>query len=152
MAGGFYVGQSAEHAIDSQEKRYFYAIRRDEEGNLYFTKVDQLLDQDTVVINNGGTADGDFLDFEPFVDFFGGRDPETHIRNYPNIHYDQYRWDTRNLWYYIDDDGNLVVSVNQEVTFDTNDEFKDPIIKFDLSNNRTTIDSIRVTIDQEGQL
>ena len=75
MASTHYVGQtpSITELLGEGQPRYFYALRRTEDGTLFFAKIDQLKDVDTITINNPGAATGDFTEFEYGVDFFDGR-------------------------------------------------------------------------------
>jgi hypothetical protein len=110
----YYAGQTnIADILGSDNPRYFYALRRDEQGLLYFAKIDQLKDTGTIVINNPGLNQNDFSDFEYGVDFFDGRLDEDHSRPYQNLYFDQYRWDNKNIFYYINDNGEFVVRVNE---------------------------------------
>ena len=96
---------------------FFYGLRRTEDGTLYFAKVDQLTSTDTVTVNVAGSNANNFEDFEYGVDYFDGRSASDHSRPYPNLYYDQYRWDNKNVYYYINTNGELVVRVNQAYTY-----------------------------------
>jgi hypothetical protein len=110
----YYAGQTnIADILGSDNPRYFYALRRDEQGLLYFAKIDQLKDTGTIIINNPGLNENDFSDFEYGVDFFDGRLDEDHSRPYDNLYFDQYRWDNKNIFYYINDNGEFVVRVNE---------------------------------------
>ena len=110
----YYAGQTnIADILGSDNPRYFYALRRDEQGLLYFAKIDQLKDTGTIIINNPGLNQNDFSDFEYGVDFFDGRLDEDHSRPYDNLYFDQYRWDNKNIFYYINDNGEFVVRVNE---------------------------------------
>lgn len=114
----FYVGTTPQDILTQLgNSRYFYALRRTEAGDLYFAKVDQLTDLDSITINDPGLAEDNFQEFEYGVDFFDGRAEVDHSRPYPNLHWDQYKWDTRNMYYYINDMGELVVRINQQYTY-----------------------------------
>jgi hypothetical protein len=97
--------------------RFFYALRRQDTGtaggNLYFTKIDQLSSTDTITLNAPGTSDNNFESFEYGIDFFDGRLASDHSRPYPNLAFDQYRWDGKNCYYYINANGELIVRINQ---------------------------------------
>jgi hypothetical protein len=97
--------------------RFFYALRRQDDGtntgNLYFTKIDQLSSTDTITLNAPGTSDNNFESFEYGIDFFDGRLASDHSRPYPNLSFDQYRWDGKNCYYYINANGELIVRINQ---------------------------------------
>lgn len=114
----YYAGQTnIADILGADNPRYFYALRRDEQGLLYFAKIDQLKDAGTITINNPGLNENDFNDFEYGVDFFDGRLDEDHSRPYQNLYFDQYRWDNKNISYYINDNGEFVVRVNQEYPY-----------------------------------
>jgi hypothetical protein len=114
----YYAGQTnIADILGADNPRYFYALRRDEQGLLYFAKIDQLKDTGTITINNPGLNENDFNDFEYGVDFFDGRLDEDHSRPYQNLYFDQYRWDNKNISYYINDNGEFVVRVNQEFPY-----------------------------------
>lgn len=111
----YYVGNenSLSDLLGAENPRFFYALRRDDEGLLFFAKVDQIKDDDVIVINSPGLSQNDFSSFEYGVDFFDGRLEEDHSRPFLNLYWDQYRWDNRNLFYYINSEGEFVVRINQ---------------------------------------
>lgn len=119
MASTHYVGQtpSITELLGTGQPRYFYALRRTEAGTLFFAKIDQLKDTDTITVNNPGPSRDDFTEFEYGVDFFDGRLEEDHSRPYTNLQWDQYRWDNKNMYYYVNDEGELVVRINQSYTY-----------------------------------
>lgn len=105
----YYVGDINEKNILGEgNPRYFYALRRDEQGLLKFTKVDQLLGADDIEVNVPGPLTENYEEFEYGVDFFGGRDPDTHERPLENLNFDQYRFDQKNIYYYVNAQGQLV--------------------------------------------
>ncbi len=115
----YYVGAvSTVDLLGNDNPRFFYGLRRSDRGTLYFTKVGQLIGSDSVRINIPGPAADDFEDFEYGVDFFDGRLAEDHSRPYANLNFDQYRWDQRNCYYYINESGELVIRVNQAYEYD----------------------------------
>jgi len=112
MAGPFNLGEiNQEELLGVGVPRYLYAMRRTDDGELYVNRFDQLSNTDSITINQNGTTDGNYDQFETGVDFFEGRDV-NHELVYDNLNYEQYRWDGRSLWYYINDDGELVVRIN----------------------------------------
>lgn len=116
----YYVGGEVNQSdiLGDNSPRYFYALRRTDEGMLYFAKIDQLKSfNDVIIINDPGLTENDYEDFEYGVDFFDGRTGVDHSRPYTNLHWDQYRWDNKNLFYYINSNGEFVVRVNQEYTY-----------------------------------
>ncbi len=115
----YYVGAvSTTDLLGNDNPRFFYGLKRTEDGTLYFTKLGQLIGEEAVRINIAGPASQDFEDFEYGVDFFDGRLAEDHSRPYANLNFDQYRWDQRNCYYYINEAGELVIRVNQAYTYD----------------------------------
>lgn len=114
----FYVGNSPQDILTQLgNSRYFYALRRSEDGDLFFAKVDQLIDQDTITVNVAGASEDNFNSFEYGVDYFDGRLEEDHSRPDANLYWDQYRWDTRNMYYYINEEGELIVRINQKYNY-----------------------------------
>ena len=97
----YYIGQNnaLSEVLGEGNPRYFYAIRRDDDGLLFFSKIDQLTDLGTITINNSGLTENDYTEFEYGVDFFDGRLAEDHSRPYSNLQWDQYRWDSKNVYY-----------------------------------------------------
>jgi len=66
----YYIGTNPTDVISSFIKRYFYGLRRNEDGELFLVKSDQLAsgDENSVVINDVGVAAESFLDFEEGID------------------------------------------------------------------------------------
>jgi hypothetical protein len=99
------------------EQRYFYGLRTDEDGNIYFTRVDIMTSSEGIQVNNPGDANDDWEYFELGVDYFEGKNPETHVKDTPNLNFDQYRFDSRSAYYYINANGELVVRYNQGYSY-----------------------------------
>lgn len=97
--------------------RFFYGLRKNENGSLFLQKNDQTKDKDAIEINNIGDEADNFTDFEIGVDFFEGLDV-NHNLAYKNLKYQQYRWDDRAIFYYIDDEGQLVAKLNAGHVYD----------------------------------
>ena len=115
MAQVFGVG------IDELQKtlannRYFYGLRRTDAGELYMVKSDLLRLEDGVQLNRPGNIDANYNNFSRGEDFFEGRD-QQHRKTYPNLVYEQYKWDGRNLFYYVNKEGELVLKVNEAHTY-----------------------------------
>jgi hypothetical protein len=89
----FYLGSNPADASGDAASRFFYAIK------------------------SPGLNENDFKEFEYGVDFFDGRLESDHSRPYSNLEYDQYRWGSRNVFYYINDNGEFVVRLNQEYIY-----------------------------------
>jgi len=118
MSNPYYAGSvSLSDILGTGQSRYFYGLRRDDEGMLYFGKVDQVTGNDSIIINVEGLTENNFEEFEYGVDFFDGRLEEDHSRPFSNLYWDQFRWDNKNISYYINDDGIFVVRVNQAYTY-----------------------------------
>ena len=110
-------GRSQE-ALLGDSPKYVYALRRTDEGELFFARVNQLSREDSLQVNNDGTADGNYTGFEQGVDFLEGRDV-THELVYENLNYEQIRWDNKNLYYYVDANGQLCVRTDTKYTYPT---------------------------------
>jgi hypothetical protein len=115
MASNFYLG------IDPQDRlgdtpRFFYGLRKNENGSLFLQRIDNLKSNDSVEINYIGDESGNYNDFTVGVDFFEGVDV-NHNEPFENLKYQQYRWDDRAIFYYVDSDGNLCARVNNGVTY-----------------------------------
>jgi len=117
MSGNYVGSVRLGDLLGEGQSRFFYGLRRTEDGTLFFAKVDQLTSTDTVTVNVAGSNANNFEDFEYGVDYFDGRSASDHSRPYPNLYYDQYRWDNKNVYYYINTNGELVVRVNQAYTY-----------------------------------
>jgi hypothetical protein len=115
----FYVGNeySLNDLLGEGNPRFFYGLRRLDDGTLFFNKVDQLTSSASIAVNVPGPNSQNFENFEYGVDFFDGRLATDHSRPYPNLYFDQYRWDSKNCYYYIDSQGQLVVRINQSYTY-----------------------------------
>jgi hypothetical protein len=97
--------------------RFFYGLKRLDDGTLFFIKIDQLSSTESIELNVPGSNENNYEEFEYGVDFFDGRSAEDHSRPYPNLYFDQYRWDNKNCYYYLDNTGALVVRINQAYTY-----------------------------------
>ena len=115
----YYVGNeyNLTDLLGEGNPRFFYGLRRLDDGTLFFNKVDQLSSTASIAVNVPGPNNANFENFEYGVDFFDGRLATDHSRPYPNLYFDQYRWDSKNCYYYIDTQGQLVVRVNQSYTY-----------------------------------
>jgi len=115
----YYVGNeyNSNDLLGEGNPRYFYGLQRQDDGTLYFYKVDQITSSASIQVNVAGSSANNFENFEYGVDYFDGRNAVTHTRPYPNLVFDQYRWDSKNCYYYIDNQGQLVVRINQPYTY-----------------------------------
>lgn len=116
----YYIGNEVnqDDILGIGNPRFFYAIRRTDDGILYFAKIDQLRDIDAeIIINNPGLTENDFTEFTYGTDYFDGRAESDHSRPHINLQWDQYRWDNKNMFYYINDNGEFVVRVNKQYDY-----------------------------------
>lgn len=107
----YYIGTSPTESL-GDSNRYFYAMRRNVDGELFFVRSDQLKDTDAVELNQPGAIGETFEDFEAGIDFLDGID-SNHNVIYDNLKYPQYKWDNRSIFYYVDAQGQLVMRINK---------------------------------------
>lgn len=112
----YFLGRSPQELIGDNFK-YFYGLRRNDDGDLFFARVNMLSREDSITINNPGIAEENWDGFETGVDFYDGRDEDTRELLYPNLNYEQYRWDDTSIYYYIDDDGQLVARTHTKYQY-----------------------------------
>jgi hypothetical protein len=118
MMSNYYLGTAPADILGSTP-RYFYGLRKNENGSIFVVKSDQIKEGDSIEINEPGEPSGNYNDFEPGVDFFEGI-TVNHQRVFENLKYPQYRWDNRSVNYYINANGELVARINQGFTYDEN--------------------------------
>lgn len=116
MASNYYLGSDPLERL-GDTPRFFYGIRKNENGSLFLQRNDQMKDRDPIEINYVGDEANNFEDFEVGVDFFEGFDV-NHNKAFENLKYQQYRWDDRAIFYYIDEEGQLVAKINAGHTYD----------------------------------
>ena len=112
----YYLGQDPQTRL-GDTPRFFYGLRKNENGSLFLQRSDQLKANESINVNNLGEESGNFTDFEIGVDFLEGIDV-NHNPVFANLKYQQYRWDDRAIFYYIDEEGQLVARVNNGHTYD----------------------------------
>ena len=112
------LGQSVADMVSQTDARYFYGLRRTDDGELYIAKMDQLKTGDSITVNKEGDPAQNYEDYEQGEDFFEGRNV-NHEKEYLNLNYEQFKWDNRNINYYVDDSGNLVARINEGYTYPT---------------------------------
>lgn len=118
----YYIGSSPKDVLDGLIKRYFYGMRRNNDGELFFIKADQLNGgaSNSVVINDLGAPEENFLDFEEGIDFLEGVDADHNIE-YDNLRYQQIKWDGRSLTYYIEPStGQFIQRISEGYQFPEN--------------------------------
>ena len=111
----YYLGRDPVETLGASP-RYWYALRRNDDGELYIVRSDQVIDKESYELNTPGDPAENFEDFEVGVDYFDGIDAE-HEKVYENMKYTQYRWDDRSIFYYIDSQGQLVQRIFQGYTY-----------------------------------
>jgi hypothetical protein len=116
MNSNYYLGTTPDQLI-GDTPRFFYALRRSDDGSLYLVRSDQIKESDTIELNEIGDPADNYEGFEVGIDFFEGRDV-FHNKVFENLRYEQYRWDNRAIYYYIDEDGQLVAKINNGHTYD----------------------------------
>lgn len=114
----YYLGASRPtiEQVLGDNPRFFYALRRNDDGELYFVRVDQLFGKDIIEVNSPGEIGENIPDFEQGFDFFEGIDVDHNIV-YENLQLPQYRWDSILFFYYIDEQGQFVARINQSYTY-----------------------------------
>src|SRR6056300_49412 len=118
----YYIGTSPTDVIGSFIKRYFYGLRRNDDGELFLVQSDQLAggDENIVVINDLGVAEESYQDFEEGIDFLSGIN-EDHEIVYNNLRYPQFKWDNRSLTYFIDpNDGQFIQRLSEAYIYPEN--------------------------------
>ena len=148
------VGQDTNVYLENGVKdRYFYGLRRTDEGELYIGKVDQLSANDPVTINLHGNIDDNYKEFDQGYDFYEGRDL-NHSKPFKNLKYEQFRWDDVNLNYYINDEGEFVVRLNSNrgdgtITYPQTDEtVVTETTPFTFDKTTYNMDSNEITFDR----
>ena len=69
-----YTGFTPDHINGAVQDRFFYGLRRTDDGELFLAKSDQLKTQDSITINNPGDPTNNYPSFEQGQDFNEGRD------------------------------------------------------------------------------
>lgn len=116
MSGNYYLGTDPSSTL-GDTPRFFYGLRKNENGSIFMVRIDNIRDKDPVVLNNPGEETENYNDFEVGVDFFEGIDV-NHNPVFPNLKYQQYRWDDRSVFYYVDEDGQLVARIGNSYNYD----------------------------------
>jgi len=117
MSGNYIFGAD-DALLGDDSPKYFYGIRRTQDGELYLTRENLLQTGETIVINNPGPPDDDYVEFEYGLDYVDNVNEEHEIL-FNNLYFSQYRWDKRSIYYYIAEDGTFVVRINQKYVYPT---------------------------------
>jgi len=111
-----YVGTTPEQFAQNTNNRYFYGIRRSDSGELFLGKLDTIDNSDSITVNNPGADNENFPNLMSGEDFFEGRDVD-HELVYENLNYEQFLWDNQNVYFYVNDEGELVVRLNRKYDY-----------------------------------
>lgn len=114
-SNNYYLGRDPVETLGTSP-RYWYALRRNDDGELYVVRSDQVTDKESYTLNLPGDPTENFEAFEPGTDYFDGIKAD-HEPEYENMYYTQYRWDDRSIFYYVDNQGQLVQRINQGYTY-----------------------------------
>ena len=87
MSENYYLGTTPTQSL-GDSPRYWYALRRNDDGELFVVRSDQLSDFTNYDINVPGDPAENFEDFETGIDFFDGIDTD-HEPEYANMLYTQ---------------------------------------------------------------
>ena len=117
ISSSYYLGTTPSESL-GDSPRYWYALRRNEDGELFLVRSDQITDLDAYELNIPGPPEEDFEDFEVGVDFFDGIDAD-HETPKENMYYPQYKWDQRSLFYYVDNEGMFIIRINRGYSYPT---------------------------------
>ena len=113
----YFIGTNPESVGDGFIKRYFYGLRRNDDGELFLIRIDQMSPDGIAVINEPGITTEDFLDFEEGIGFLEGIDADHNVV-YDNLRYPQIKWDGRRLTYYVNpEDGYFVVRIAEDYQY-----------------------------------
>jgi len=114
-----FIGTTPEQISSGFIKRYFYGLRRNDDGELFLVRVDQMQggDENVTIINDLGPSVENFPDFEEGIDFLEGIDIDHNIV-YDNLRYQQIKWDARSLLYYVEPGtGQFVQRISEAYTY-----------------------------------
>lgn len=112
-----YIGKTP---TSSDTNRYFYALRRSEDGTLYINRVDISDSDDSIDLFIDPIAENlsDKFDLDS-GEYYDGRNATTRELVDENLNYEQWRWDKKLISYYIDANGEFVASVGENRTYPT---------------------------------
>jgi hypothetical protein len=117
ISSTYYLGTTPSESL-GDSPRYWYALRRNNDGELFLVRSDQITDLDAYELNIPGPPEEDFDNFVAGTDYLDGLDV-THELLKENMFYPQYRWDNRSLFYYVDDEGMFIVRINRGYSYPT---------------------------------
>jgi hypothetical protein len=100
---------TGDKSVSQSNDFIIHALRRDSAGMLYYTKVGSASTEVADFHRTDGTQYPGFLDG---VDYVDETTEEKSLVNHPADKYQQYRFEFRNVNYFIDDDGYFVARIN----------------------------------------
>jgi hypothetical protein len=102
------------------EEVFFYGLsRNDTTGFITLKKINMSTGIEPIRVTDLSQVTGNLKQFDGFaegVDFFEGRDA-THVLQYDGLLYEQYKWSTDDLYYYVDEQGQLCVRINDTYAY-----------------------------------
>jgi hypothetical protein len=98
---------------------YVYALRRDENDMLWFTKVSSASTTETSLDLNYRKDGSQIVEVSDYQDYVEETTEEKTLTNHPQDKYQQIRFDKRNLNYFVDNDGYFVIQVNGTYDYNT---------------------------------
>lgn len=115
----YYIGRNLD-SYNKREERYFYGLKRDDvTGFITIDKVNLDKSLDTIELVNLDNLTGEKTVYENLqegIDFFEGRSVDHELK-YDGLNYEQYKWSSDDLYYYIDSQGQLVVRINSPYNY-----------------------------------
>jgi hypothetical protein len=114
-SSSYYLGTTPTEGLGNSP-RYWYALRRNEDGELFFVRSDQIIDREAYQLNNPGAPEEDFDNFIVGTDYLDGIGTDHELVK-ENMFYPQYRWDDRSLFYYVDSEGMFNVRINKGYSY-----------------------------------
>lgn len=111
--GGFSSGNNYDLGNDFT----IHALRRDESGMLIYTKIRSIEDEVVAFHRKDGTP---YLDIATgLYDYVEETTEQKSYFNDPQDLYQQYRFDSRKVTYFIDDQGYFVIRFNENYNYNT---------------------------------
>jgi len=116
-SSNYFFGRTKEEQIGTSPQ-YFYGLRRNDDGELFLARVNQLSRVDSLQVNGDGDIANNYENFEVGTDFYENRDVYHNIV-FSNLIYEQYRWDDRSMYYYVNTSGDLTARINTKYSYPT---------------------------------
>ena len=101
---------------DDTVSKYLYALRLDNDGTLYLNRVDSSKHDSSITLFLGPLTNQNVADkFDLSTgEFYDGRDINSRELVDENLYYEQWRWDSKFISYYINSDGEFVALVGED--------------------------------------